>query len=211
MVELSSDTTTTLSNMPEHQDSAIKAVRAAYDDKTGKFYEPSRTEYNEVSDFLFGAEEDEEREQIRFGGNLSTEDYIEQCINTFGWSDELKGWCIKNRDDLTLWNTIIAAGTANDAYIAPEIEEAISKPGLFGRMGRTLGGIGETLTRWFTFTEPVAPGIEPTTRVTRTGDIATDAENILTQYGEEISRSDMRKYLSDMGYSEAGINSVLGG
>ncbi len=210
VIELSSELSTTLSNMPEHQEYAIKTVGAAYNDKTGKFYEPSRTEINEVSDFLFGAE-DEGREQIRFGVNLNTEDYVEQCLNTFGWSDGLKGWCIKNRDDPTLWNTIIATGTANDSYISPEIEETIKKTGLFGRIGKTLGGIGETLTRWFTFTEPVAPGIEPTTRVTRTGDIATDAENILTQYGEEISRSDMRKYLSDMGYSEAGINSVLGG
>ncbi len=214
VVELSPELSTTLSNMPEYQDSVIKAVKSAYNEKTGKFYEPSRTEYNEVSDFLFGAEEDDDREKERFGVNLSAEDYIEQCINTFGWSDELKGWSIKNRDDPTLWNTIIAAGTANDSYISPDIEEAIKKPGWWQidtGMGGAFRKIGETFKNWFTFTEPVAPGVEPTTRVTRTGNIATDAENILTQYDEEISRSDMRKYLSDMGHSEAEINSILGG
>lgn len=210
-IEISSDLSVTLGNMsPEIQNDVTRMIKTVYDDKKG-FYHPSDNEMIEISEFLFGAE-DENRPKDRFAVNLDKDEFIRTCTSKFNWSDEVKGWCIMTRDKEYLWQNVINAGVTKGVYISPDIEEAVSKPGWFETgVSKTLGKIGETFKNWFTFTEPTGAGVGLAPQVTKTGNISTDAEKILRTYGEEISRSDMHKYLFDIGYSESEINSLMGG
>ena len=213
VIQISPTLSVTLGNMsPEIQNDVTRMLGTVYDEKKG-FYHPKPEEMEKITDFFFGRAEGDTRSKERFGVNLNDDEFIRGCVSQFDWSDQMKGWAITTRDKDYMWEKVIAAGIAKGVYISPEIEETIKKRGWFDTgMGGAFRKIGETFKNWFTFTEPVAPGIETVIKATPTGNLETDAQNVLTERGGETPWSEIVSTLtnSPFNYNETEVRALFG-
>ena len=183
---------TTLSNLGvETQSEVMRLLKLTYDPKKGKNIFPNKTERNEVTNFLIGAE-DEEVENEKLGCNLPLEDYINACLSYYDWTDQMKAYALRLKTDNTLWRGVVNTARGLDVYtLDAESEADIEETGLFETgLSKVVRRAGETVKGWFGWGREEAPAV-------------TDFESIKTEvdalYDRTGSMADVERFLTERG------------
>jgi len=196
-IKLSEELSTTLSDMsPDIQNEVTGCIKTTYDVKKGTNWFPKEKQMIELGGFLFGRGEGETRTKERLGINLSNDEFIRAVLSEYTWSDEMKGWIIRNRDNERCWRGMRATGAQLGVLISPDIEEK-TKTGWFeSGLGKTVRKIGETVKGWWPFGEKETPATETTPTTTNFAEIKAQADVI---YSKNNSMAEVEEYLDSQG------------